>query len=66
MNSKEVNENELLVSLQTSEVNKLVIFNLDTGEEKVVIEPESATHFLDMCRIPCAGNFFMLHTVKGL
>ena len=37
-NCKELNEEELLLSIQ-QEQQKLVIFNLDTREEKLIILP---------------------------
>lgn len=61
----------MLVSLQNvdSDEHKLVILNLDTGEERVVIEPNSASYFFDMQKIPCGPNLplhFLLHTGKGI
>ena len=68
-NAVEANEDELIISLQTEEQNKLVIVNIDTKEEKIIIEPESATYFLDMVKIPSSTesqDYFLFHTAKGL
>jgi len=42
---------------------------LDTKEEKVIIAPEAAVYFLDICKIPGShggSNFYVLHTGKGI
>lgn len=68
-NSVIINEDELLISLQTEKWNKLVILDLETREEKVVIEPSNAVDILDICRIPCnegEAPYFILHTCKGI
>ena len=51
-NSVLINEDELLVSLQTDDWNKMVILNLETQQEKVIIEPENAIYCLDICKVP--------------
>ena len=76
-NSVFINEDQMLISLQfdedgdgDEEWNKLVILDLDTREELVVIAPEAAVNILDICRIPCAdleeNPYFILHTSKGI
>jgi len=68
-NATVINEDELLLSLFMEGRNKLVILNLDTKEEKVVIAPDQAVCFLDICKIPGnpgGGNFYILHTGKGI
>lgn len=61
-----INEDEMLVSLPS----KLVILNLDTRQEKIVIQADSgAAYFIDMCKIPSNPGepaYFILHTGKGL
>ena len=64
-----INEDELLISLFVEGQNKLVILNLDSKEEKVVIAPEQAVYFLDICKVPGnpgGGNFYIMHTGKGI
>ena len=72
-NSVFINEDEMLVSLELYEDDdswhKLVILDLDTSEEKIVISPEAAVNILDICRIPCGEGespYFIMHTGKGL
>ena len=77
-NSMLVNEDEMLLSLEFTDEDggedaswhKLVILDLDTREEKIVIAPEAAVNILDICRIPCFGEdenpYFIMHTGKGL
>lgn len=68
-NSVVVSEDELLLSLHTEEWDKLVIFNLDTGKEKIIEEPESAVYFIDLKAIPRNPDFpfyFIAHTAKGI
>ena len=44
-----INEDEMLIALE----NKMVILNLDTREEKNVLEADSGlAFFFDMCKIP--------------
>lgn len=61
-----IDEDEMLVSLQ----NKMVILNLDTRSEKIVLEAESGiAYFIDMAKIPQspgADPYFILHTGKGI
>jgi len=56
----------MLISLQ----NKMVILNLDTRSEKIVIEAQSGSaYFIDMIKIPQspgADTYFILHTGKGI
>ena len=68
-NSIVVNEDELLLSLHTEEWDKLVIFNLETRQEKIIVEPESAVYFIDLRAIPRNPDFpfyFIAHTAKGI
>ena len=79
-NSVLLNEDEMLVSLERYEEDengqesswyKLVILDLDTRGEKIVIAPEAAVNILDICKIPCFGGedenpYFIMHTGKGL
>ena len=74
-NSVFIDEDHMLVSLEhyeeetEDEWHKLVILDLDTREEKVVIEPEAAVNILDICRIPSGEDenpYFIMHTGKGL
>ena len=68
-NSYCVSEDEMLLSLHTEEWDKLVILNLDTRQEKVILEPESAVYFIDLAAIPREPDFpfyFIAHTAKGL
>ena len=72
-NSVFINEDEMLVSLELYEddesYHKLVVLDLDTSEEKIVISPEAAVNILDICRIPCTEDenaYFIMHTGKGL
>ena len=69
-NAVVVNTDEMLVSYTTDEEQtKLVIINLDTKEEKIMIHPDSAAYFHDIQRIPCnhgCSNYFIVHTGKGL
>ena len=68
-NSVLINEDELLVSLQKDEWCKIVILNLDTQTEKVIIEPENAVYCLDMAKVPQIDGmppYFIMHTGKGL
>ena len=69
-NARVVNEEEMLVSYTTSEgATKLVIINLETREEKVVIHPDASAYFLDLRKIPSSPGsspFFIVHTGKGL
>ena len=61
-----INEDEMLVSLPT----KLVILNLDTRQEKILIQADSgAAYFIDMCKIPTnpgEPDYFIVHTGKGI
>ena len=61
-----INEDEMLISLQ----NKMVIYNLDTQMEKVVLESDSGqAFFIDMCMIPQnpgSNPYFILHTGRGI
>ena len=66
INAKEINEDEMLLALCNEGENKLVILNLDTREEKVVIKPDECVFILDMIKIPSNPNFFALHTGKGI
>ena len=68
-NSVVINEDEMLLSLHTEEWNKLVILNLDTRQEKVILEPESAAYYIDLATIPRNPDFplyFIAHTGKGV
>lgn len=73
-NSVFIDEDTMLVSLESSEEdwNKLVILDLETREEKVVISPDAAYTILDICRIPLnptdeeKNPYFIMHTGKGI
>ena len=68
-NAVHIGGDELLLSLQTEQENKLVILNIETKEERVVIEPQNGTYILDISKIPDSGDefpFFIMHTGKGL
>ena len=68
-NSVVVSEDELLLSLHTDEWDKLVILNLDTREEKVIVQPESADYYIDLRAIPRSPDFpfyFIAHTARGI
>ena len=59
----------LLTVKENDSANKLVIFNFETKVETVIVQPEDATYFLDMARIP--GNpgeapYFIVHQGTGL
>ena len=48
-NAVVVNEDEMLISYSSQEgQTKLVILNLDTKEEKIMIHPDSAAYFHDI------------------
>ena len=61
-----INEDEVLCSIQDDEVSKLVILNLDTKEEKLIIQPENEIYFLDIVPIPGVSEFFIMHTGRGI
>ena len=64
-----INEDEMLVSLQTGQENKMVIFNLDTHVSKVIIDPENGVYCMDICKIPQTQGmdpYFIIHSGKGL
>ena len=72
INALVINEDELVLSFfqieDNESLNKVVIFNLETKQEKMVIDLKSAQIF-DICTIP--GNpggekYFMMHTGKGI
>ena len=68
-NSVVINDDEMLLSLQSDDWNKLVILNLDTREEKVVIKPDPSIYFIDIIPIPSNPGdtpYFILHTGKGI
>ena len=68
-NSVVINDDEMLLSIQKKNANKLVIFNLETKEEKVVIKPENGVYILDIQKVPFSDSehaFFMMHTGKGI
>ena len=69
-NAVHIGGDELLLSLQTDTENKLVILNIETKEERVVIEPQNGTYILDICKIPSLTTdehpFFIMHTGKGI
>lgn len=47
-NAVVINEDELLISTLNEGQNKLVILNLETKEERIVIAPEAAVQVLDI------------------
>lgn len=64
-----INEDEVLCSIQHQESNQLVILNLETMEQKLIIEPTGALYILDITKIPsgdAANPYFILHTGKGI
>ncbi len=74
INAVMINEDELLLSFYTfddesgNSINKLVILNLETKEEKMMIDLKSVQVF-DICTLPGqpgGGKFFILHTGKGI
>lgn len=74
INAVVINEDELLLSFYTFDdesgksVSKLVILNLETKEEKMMIDLKS-TQVFDICSLPGhpgGGKFFILHTGKGI
>lgn len=46
-----INEDEVLIAIQDEKSGKLVILNLDTRQEKIIISPDTV-YFLDIVRIP--------------
>ena len=63
-----INEDEVLCAIQDERSGKLVIVNLDTRQEKIIISPDTV-YFLDIVRIPSFDDqspFFILHTGKGI
>ena len=68
-NALVLNEDELLLSTLHEGQNKLIILNLETKQERIIISPEAAVYFLDICKIPGSPggcNFYILHTGKGI
>ena len=68
-NAVAINEDDLLVSLHKKGWNKFIIFNLETKDEKIVIDEEDAYFALDIIKIPSSpagAPFFIAHTGKGL
>ena len=67
-----INEDEVLVSLQDMEDQsqcRLVILNLDTREEKIVLELDNAIYCIDICKIPSRPDlplFVIMKTVNGI
>lgn len=67
-----INEDEVLISLQDMEDQsqcRLVILNLDTREEKIVLELDNAIYCIDICKIPCRPDlplFVIMKTVNGI
>ena len=66
MNCKMIDEDQMLVCLQ----ERMIILNLDTRAEKIVLEAESGTaFFIDMCKIPQnpgTNPYFIVHTGRGV
>jgi len=60
------NLEEMLLSLETDHWSKLVILNLETREEKVVIKPEPSMSFMDIIYVPGIKSYYILHTSKGI
>ena len=70
-NVRLINQDEMLVSYTNTQdqSTKLVIINLDTKQEKVLIHPDASAYFLDIAMIPSSPGsspFFIVHTGKGL
>ena len=67
-----INDDEVLVSLQDIEDQsqcRLVILNLDTREEKIVLKPDNAIYCIDICKIPSRPDlplYVIMKTVNGI
>ena len=64
-----LNEDEMLLSIQEEAASRLVIINLDTKEETVIIEPDKDFQVLDMCKIPMLQgepSYFIMHSARGI
>lgn len=64
-----INADEVLCSIQSETLNRLVILNLETFEEKTLIEPDNALYILDILKIPSGElnlPYFFMHTAKGI
>ena len=68
-NAAIINQDEVLISVQAENKNRLVVFNLETKVEQVIREPCGSLICMDFCLIPQimdATPYYILHTGEGL